>query len=657
MGVFTTTGSLFGPTGLPRVISLHISGSGPQGSGGGTVVSALVAAPVDAPEIATPEASNYTDVAVPHLSPAPSALAAGPAIARATPPRVDLAAVQPYVDPAVVESLDAFRARYEQCDNLGEGGEGHAILVKHRQTGQLAVAKYSMVSSDADKRGREALSLPRINSPHVVGFHGVYRGPNPDVRGQDTLWVVTDYVEGHSLAQLLRMPASKRPIQFTEDNLWEILRQLQAAVTANEHATVVHGDLHPGNVIITARDDGTFHVTAIDYGVSKVIDYKTIIHVSRRAGRPLFHTPPELMSSDTDTEFSFVLGTDRHYVGTVLLELMVGREVAAHMAPQDLLLHLRQQVPSPWSRELLDAIAGLIREKPAERMWPTRTVAPVEKDAASATAVPISTDVPAAIAIHSAVAVAAAPRNPHLLTSAEALQRYVDIKRIDRVVNLTKVVPQNAAEALFATFFGVMGTIETTSTLGYIASGIALVAGVVVGAVWHARRRELRQLSDPLDPITHSESIYYDASSAMQYSPNPPQEVRVYSLDTLADTHGLHGSIHWFLNGLTVESISPLSHSTIESPIGPASETDEFSCVGRLPGETHTREFIFRLPRRSHREATQNQAFYTQLLYATQTHAPLLLHIDARRTAHQNPAQNAFIVQNVIHVAPAMTRD
>ena len=99
---------------------------------------------------------------------------------------------------------------------------------------------------------REARTLATLNHPNLAGIYGVEE--------QDgARYLVLEYVEGETLAERL----DRGPIPV--DEAIELAIQIAAGVEAAHEAGVVHRDLKPGNIIITA--DGGAKV--LDFGLAR----------------------------------------------------------------------------------------------------------------------------------------------------------------------------------------------------------------------------------------------------------------------------------------------------------------------------------------------------------------------------------------------------
>ncbi len=653
MSAASTMRPLLSPLGVPRMLSLQASSGHGDGPTGGRTIAPGLAPAAGAP---TDGYADFTDTAP------PEPIVAGPLspAARATP--AVLATMQPYVSIADAKSLAEFDAQYETLKTLGRGGEGCAVLVRERSTGALAVTKHAVVPRQQDRGGREALALPRINNPHVVRFRGIYCGPHPRIPDQATLLTVTDFVEGDSLADLVGRPAAARTIPFDEPTLWEILRQLQSAVSANERAGVVHADLHPGNIIITPLEAERFHVTAIDYGVSKVIDRATLIHVTRDApARTAFHTPPELVSPDADDEYRFVRGTDRYFVGTTLLELMVNGAIPANTTPQTLLARLRGQINTPWSPALFDAIAGLIHENPANRVWPARAASRAVTTTATAAMVPqaqydivvterdalvAAAEAPAAIAAHSAALATIPPVTPSpvdadaLLDSQEALfllaRKHIHAFRTAQGEQQKKRVKFGIDEIALG---GALGIAAVISSSLWALAGAAFACAVGVGALasWKKHRGILNKLAEPTDP---RRPIYYHRQDKRYGVDAGSSKAPVHSADSV-------GTI--FYNGSSTNDFFTNGFESTESTIKEGAYGGWIvTCQGRFPRDTH----IVLCLRFTDRVTAQRA--HDQLAMAAHKREKLRLHISNVGTMSISDTETT-LTADLIHLGPALT--
>lgn len=662
MSGFSIKAPLLSPTGFPRMLHLAVSRGGTTGPDDG----AISAGPADT-AFATPAAA-YTDRGpVPQPTHARAGVFAGAVAATS----------QPYIDVTKAESLAVFSARYAAIRTLGHGGEGHAVLVQDRGTGELAVAKYAIVPQDEDRLGREALALPRMNHPHVVHFRGLYAGPHPELPGQVTLRTVTDFVPGDSLADVLSKPAAERSVTVNEATLWSIFDQLRDAVTALELAGVVHGDLHPGNMIVTSLDSGRAHVTLIDFGVSKVMRHQTLIHVTRhQPAHTAFFAAPELYSPHADSTFRFVRGTDRYSIGTTLLAVMVGGEIPVRTTPQELLAELRSEPNTPWSTELFDAIAGLLQEQPAARQWPVRTahthvVASTEAKAVVAERNRLADDLRIAqgelarlgalLAAHGITALA--PED--IVSSSKALQHLGHTGHDALVSAYDKKMKEYGNVALGSLFmalgeWGVTYGSTTHSGLLAILAGVTTVFGLGAAFSWRNWRDEREKIAEWRAAEHYFGSVFYNGANLKRYgclkvSTTDLMDIAhgdfVHPIETKSEIVRYKRETHlsdWFVNGLSISTVTKIEKYPSNNSLW-SKTMHQFRFVGRLPKDSEPSFFAFSSPSLKKVEAVR-----ATLLHAIEAGTPLMLH--ARDYDLDEDRNDAIIIHDIPLLRPALTK-
>ena len=200
------------------------------------------------------------------------------------------------------------RANYEVVRQLGEGGIGRVYEAVHHPSGRTVAVK-TLRSEHGEAASQrlllnEAAAAAQLEHPAIVQLIDVGR----DDRG--AMFLVMELVRGSSLETWETSFPGLRTVLRAFD---EILDALSAA-----HAQgIVHGDLKPGNVLLT--DDG--HVKLTDFGIAHVID--PLRGAQRRGvqGTPYYMAPEQLADPAA-------IGppTDLYAVGVMLYELVSGTE-------------------------------------------------------------------------------------------------------------------------------------------------------------------------------------------------------------------------------------------------------------------------------------------------------------------------------------------
>ena len=158
---------------------------------------------------------------------------------------------------------------------------------------------------------REASAAGRLNHPNIAAIYDVL-----DVDSQP--YIVMEYVEGESLARVLRRGA------LPLDNAIAVGTEIAEALAAAHAKGIVHRDLKPANISLTP--DG--HAKVLDFGLAKGPATKattsqaglnTITVPGQVMGTPGYSSPEQLVGAPADPR------DDIYSLGVVLYELLCGR--------------------------------------------------------------------------------------------------------------------------------------------------------------------------------------------------------------------------------------------------------------------------------------------------------------------------------------------
>ncbi|MDO3704028.1 serine/threonine-protein kinase [Micromonospora sp. C28SCA-DRY-2] len=159
-----------------------------------------------------------------------------------------------------METGELLNGRYRLVDRLGAGGMSVVWRAHDEVLGRDVAVKMLSTSLAADphllRRVRlEARSAARLRHPNIVEVYDY--GETTDAGGRRLPYVVMELVEGRSLAQLLTGGALP----------WRVAvltcAQVAAALAAAHDRGIVHRDVKPANVMVTAAG-----VKLVDFGVS-----------------------------------------------------------------------------------------------------------------------------------------------------------------------------------------------------------------------------------------------------------------------------------------------------------------------------------------------------------------------------------------------------
>lgn len=153
-----------------------------------------------------------------------------------------------------------FNNRYQILGKIGEGGLAEVYRAQDVALGRLVAVKalrreYVVDPAFLVRFHREAQSAASLTHPNIVAVHDF---------GQDLgrPYIVMEYVPGNNLRDILR-GGGRLPV----DQAVDIALQVCAAVGYAHRAGLVHGDIKPGNILLTS--DG--RVKVVDFGLARAL--------------------------------------------------------------------------------------------------------------------------------------------------------------------------------------------------------------------------------------------------------------------------------------------------------------------------------------------------------------------------------------------------
>ncbi|WP_141713016.1 serine/threonine-protein kinase [Streptomyces sparsogenes] len=202
--------------------------------------------------------------------------------------------------------------KYELVRRLGSGGMGEVWVGRdrdlHRDVAIKFVARDENLSPEVRKRfERESIAAAQISHPHVVVLYE--RGVHDGLR-----YMVMEHVDGITLAERVRDQRAMEPAPALD-----IARKICAALVAAHRAKIVHYDIKPSNVMLTA-DGG---VKVVDFGIAGFAHTHTFTVASTTeltpAGTALYGAPEQFLDERGDER------SDLYALGGVLFTLLTGQ--------------------------------------------------------------------------------------------------------------------------------------------------------------------------------------------------------------------------------------------------------------------------------------------------------------------------------------------
>jgi eukaryotic-like serine/threonine-protein kinase len=221
--------------------------------------------------------------------------------------RLDLHQAQPVVGQRI--------GAYEVVREIGHGGMG-AVYLAHRADDEyqklvaIKLVRGGPVNSEVLRRFRsERQILANLDHPNIARL---LDGGTTDFGAP---YVVMDYVEGAPVDEYCDGNSLS-----IEDRL-RLFRKICAAVQYAHQNLVVHRDIKPGNILVTAEGEPKL----LDFGIAKLLksDEPFATVGETRAG--LTAMTPEYASPEQVRSEAITTASDVYSLGVVLYELLVGR--------------------------------------------------------------------------------------------------------------------------------------------------------------------------------------------------------------------------------------------------------------------------------------------------------------------------------------------
>ncbi|MCO5171022.1 MAG: protein kinase [Planctomycetes bacterium] len=239
---------------------------------------------------------------------------------------------------------------YSVLETLGQGGMGQVLLAEDVEGKKVALKLLAPWASDVDARRfeREARLLASLSHPNVVGFvdHGV------DPASGDP-YIALELVAGRDLDGALAARPAGQPM-LPEEAIF-VLERVARALTAVHALGIVHRDVKPANVLITA--DGEVKLT--DFGIALPREVSVRVTAPDEVVGTVHYVAPELLADGAVP----TAAADLYALGALAWRLFTGELLFQGRSIKDVLVaHLKETPPPLATRcpELDPAVAALV---------------------------------------------------------------------------------------------------------------------------------------------------------------------------------------------------------------------------------------------------------------------------------------------------------
>ncbi len=224
--------------------------------------------------------------------------------------------------------------RFILTKEIGSGSSAMVFLAEdHFLKRKVAIKRlhpHLLNSKEAVARfKKEALAVAALSHENIVRL--VDAG---EIDGR--LFLAMDYVEGHSLDEVIRNHEGP----FTNLVSLEILVQILAGLASAHKLGIVHRDIKPSNVLV----DKTGGVRLTDFGLASLAGDGTLTLTGALIGTPQYMSPEQAMGKEASAK------SDVFSAGLIFYRCLTGKQAFPGKSPQEILLALsRGKLVDPYT--------------------------------------------------------------------------------------------------------------------------------------------------------------------------------------------------------------------------------------------------------------------------------------------------------------------
>ena len=249
--------------------------------------------------------------------------------------------------------------RYEVHRRLARGGMAEVFLARDQALDRPVAVKilfpeFATDPAFVERFRREAQAAANLSHPNIVGVYdwGSESG---------TYYIVMEYVEGQSLAEVIRSAGPLHPRRAAE-----VIFEVAGALGFAHQRGVVHRDVKPGNVLISTS--GVAKVT--DFGIARALSSpdEDLTQAGSVMGTATYFSPEQAQGFQVDAR------SDLYSLGVVLYEILTGRPPFVGDSPVAIAYkHVQEWPPRPSQfvsgvpTGLESVILRLLAKKPDQR--------------------------------------------------------------------------------------------------------------------------------------------------------------------------------------------------------------------------------------------------------------------------------------------------
>src|SRR3990172_2438266 len=199
-------------------------------------------------------------------------------------------------------------SHYTILEKLGEGGMGVVYKAQDTTLDRLVALKFlpsQFTASEEDRTRfvREAKAASSLDHPNICTVYEAGQTP------EDQMFMAMAYYAGPSLKEVIAKG------RMSIEEALRIGIQVAEALKAADAKKIVHRDVKPGNIIITA--DGVAKL--VDFGLASQAEWTKLTRSQSTIGTAAYMAPEQCTSEGADHK------SDLWSLGVVLFQMLTGK--------------------------------------------------------------------------------------------------------------------------------------------------------------------------------------------------------------------------------------------------------------------------------------------------------------------------------------------
>jgi len=211
-----------------------------------------------------------------------------------------------------------FNDRYQLVKKIGEGGLAEVYQAQDMSLGRMVAVKVLRPQYTRDPNflvnfHREAQNAARLSDSYIVAVYDFGQA-------QQRPYIVMEWVAGSDLRTLID---DQGKIPINQAVTFGI--QICSAVGTAHRSGIVHGDLKPGNILVTPNNQAK----VTDFGLARALGESTMEEGEVVWGTPAYFAPEQASGDQA------LPATDVYAIGIILYEMLTGRVPFVGVDDQD----------------------------------------------------------------------------------------------------------------------------------------------------------------------------------------------------------------------------------------------------------------------------------------------------------------------------------